>query len=50
MPLRGRRWGTSGWLGAALIVASCLAAQLLGVEKEKEEGKEDDPPAARLKS
>lgn len=49
-PLCCRRWGPSGWMGAALIVASCLAAQLLGVEKEKEEGKEDDPPAARLKS
>lgn len=48
--LLGERWGPSGWLGAGLIVASCLAAQLLGVEKEKEEGKEDDPPAARLKS
>ena len=49
-PPRCRRWGPSGWLGAALIVASCLAAQLLGVEKEKEEGKDDDPPPPRLKS
>lgn len=32
----GERWGASGWVGAALIVASCLCAQLLGVEHEKE--------------
>lgn len=38
-------------MGAALIVASCLAAQLLGVEKEEERSKDDDPPTlARLKS
>ena len=28
--LLGERWGMSGWVGAALIVTSCLAAQLLG--------------------
>ena len=32
--LLGERWGMSGWVGAALIVTSCLAAQLLGVEEE----------------
>ena len=43
----GERWGAAGWLGAALICASCLVAQLLGVEKEeghgKGEGKARDP-------
>jgi hypothetical protein len=38
----GERWGASGWVGAALIVASCLCAQLLGVEHEKE-GKHEGP-------
>ena len=37
----GERWGTSGWVGAGLIVVSCLVAQLLGVEKDEHE-KHDD--------
>lgn len=41
----GERWGTSGWLGAGLIVASCLAAQLMGVEDLDHTAKHDDPPA-----
>ena len=32
--LLGERWGASGWAGAALIMTSCLVAQLLGVEKD----------------
>lgn len=40
------RWGASGWVGALLIVASCLVAQLLGVEKDAHDhpDKHDDPP------
>lgn len=41
----GERWGTSGWVGAGLIVASCLAAQLMGVEDLDHTAKHDDPPA-----
>jgi drug/metabolite transporter (DMT)-like permease len=33
--LLGERWGPSGWLGAALIVGSCLAAQLAGSGKDE---------------
>lgn len=44
----GERWGMSGWLGAGLIVASCLVAQLLGVEKEEHADKHDDPPSQLL--
>lgn len=43
--LLGERWGPSGWAGAALILASCLTAQLLGVEADGHghaHGKEDD--------
>ena len=32
--LLGERWGTSGWVGAGLIMLACLIAQLLGVEDE----------------
>ena len=28
----GERWGPTGWVGAALIVSSCLGMQLLGKE------------------
>lgn len=28
------RWGTSGWVGAALIVGSCLVTQLYGALEE----------------
>ena len=37
--LLGERWGASGWAGAALIMTSCLVAQLLGVEKDREPDK-----------
>lgn len=30
----GERWGSLGWLGAALIIASSLAAQIVGTEEE----------------
>jgi drug/metabolite transporter (DMT)-like permease len=30
----GERWGPNGWIGAVLIVASCLGVQLYGAEKE----------------
>lgn len=50
--LLGERWGPSGWVGAGLICASCLVAQLLGVEKEeghgKDEGKRDTSPLLPL--
>ena len=29
----GERWGRLGWVGAALIIASSLAAQILGTEE-----------------
>ena len=29
----GERWGPTGWVGAALIVSSCLGMQLLGKEE-----------------
>lgn len=32
--LLGERWGRNGWIGAFLIVASCLMTQLYGAEKE----------------
>lgn len=28
----GERWGPSGWVGAALIIASCLAIQMNGAD------------------
>lgn len=31
--LLNERWGMSGWIGAALIVVSCLGTQLFGAEK-----------------
>ena len=31
--LLGERWGRLGWVGAALIIASSLAAQILGTEE-----------------
>ncbi len=35
--LLGERWGATGWAGAALIIASTLAAQFAGgAEKSKE--------------
>ena len=33
--LLGERWGALGWLGAALIVGSSLAAQLAGRDEKK---------------
>lgn len=41
------RWGTSGWVGAGLIVGSCLIAQLLGVEKEDHHSDKHDDPEQR---
>ena len=35
--LLGERWGHLGWAGAALIVVSSLAAQILGTENQKKE-------------
>lgn len=32
--LLGERWGFTGWIGAILIVTSCLATQIYGAEKE----------------
>lgn len=29
----GERWGSLGWVGAALIIASSLAAQIVGTEE-----------------
>ena len=34
--LLGERWGAMGWVGAFLIVVSCLGTQLYGAEKELE--------------
>jgi drug/metabolite transporter (DMT)-like permease len=39
----GERWGPSGWVGASLIVASCLAMQLWG-------GAAEDAEAAAVES
>ena len=33
--LLGERWGPAGWIGAALIVASSLAVQIFGEEKQQ---------------
>jgi drug/metabolite transporter (DMT)-like permease len=30
----GERWGPNGWVGAVLIIASCLGVQLYGAEKD----------------
>ncbi len=34
--LLGERWGPAGWIGAALIVASSLAVQIFGEQKQQE--------------
>jgi drug/metabolite transporter (DMT)-like permease len=34
--LLGERWGTLGWIGAVLIVGSCLLTQLYGAEKTED--------------
>jgi drug/metabolite transporter (DMT)-like permease len=46
----GERWGKLGWLGAALIIASSLAAQIVGTEDEpKTEKQRNALPAASEK-
>jgi drug/metabolite transporter (DMT)-like permease len=38
----GERWGPLGWVGALLIVVSCLATQLVGAEVPAEPSKHFD--------
>ena len=38
----GERWGRLGWLGAALIIASSLAAQIMGTEEEAPAPEQED--------
>ncbi|KAG9445569.1 hypothetical protein H6P81_011697 [Aristolochia fimbriata] len=41
--LLGERWGTSGWIGAALVLGGSITVQMLGSapERSKEPGKSD---------
>ncbi len=42
----GERWGRLGWVGAALIIASSLAAQILGTEEPEPQQDGDAPKQA----
>lgn len=42
----GERWGKLGWLGAALIIASSLAAQIVGTEEEPKKALSDASSSA----
>ena len=46
----GERWGRMGWVGAALIIVSSLAAQIMGTEEEPAEKPVEAVAAAAVAS